>query len=227
MAKRDVAKTKLMEGLKELEEEQRNFFEAGAKISLIEEKERTVNSRINELITEEKKNVENLEDLSKEMQGNDKDAKELDSKTIENIKAEAQKFLTKIEANLNSNDEKILIDGFESFWKKGFKMGQGQSGDATEKIDSLKLQFVERNKHIVSEIENLKKDLNKEKSELTTFIELRKNQELKVMELKANQDKANEELREFESEITKLETEKDRIVHQRNEKELNLSLIHI
>ena len=38
-----------------------------------------------------------LEDLSKEMQGNDKDAKELDSKTIENIKAEAQKFLTKIE----------------------------------------------------------------------------------------------------------------------------------
>ena len=201
MAKRDVAKTKLMEGLKELEEEQRNFFEAGAKISLIEEKERTVNARINELITEEKKNVENLEDLSKEMQGNDKDAKELDSKTIENIKAEAQKFLTKIEANLNSNDEKILIDGFESFWKKGFKMGQGQSGDATEKIDSLKLQFVERNKHIVSEIENLKKDLNKEKSELTTFIELRKNQELKVMDLKANQDKANEELREFESEI--------------------------
>ena len=45
-----------MEGLKELEEEQRNFFEAGAKISLIEEKERTVNARINELITEEKKN---------------------------------------------------------------------------------------------------------------------------------------------------------------------------
>ena len=39
----------------------------------------------------------------------------------------------------------MLIDGFESFWKKGFKMGQGQSGDATEKIDSLKLQFVERN----------------------------------------------------------------------------------
>jgi len=78
-----------------------------------------------------------------------------------------------------------------------------------------------------SKAENLKKDLNKEKSELTTFIELRKNQELKVMELKANQDKANEELREFESEITKLETEKDRIVHQRNEKELNKRSIEI
>ena len=88
VAKRDVVKTKLMEGLKELEEEQRNFFEAGAKISLIEEKERTVNARINELITEEKKNVENLEDLSKEMQGDDKNAKELDSKTIESIKAD-------------------------------------------------------------------------------------------------------------------------------------------
>ncbi len=227
VAKRDVVKTKLMEGLKELEEEQRNFFEAGAKISLIEEKERTVNARINELITEEKKNVENLEDLSKEMQGDDKDAKELDSKTIESIKAEAQKLLTKIEADLTSSDEKTLMDGLQSFWKKGFKMGQGQSGDASEKIDSLKLQFVERNKHIIGEIENLKKDLNKEKSELTTFIELRKNQELKVMELKANQDKANEELREFESEITKLETEKDRIVHQRNEKELNKRSIEI
>ena len=227
VAKRDVVKTKLMEGLKELEEEQRNFFEAGAKISLIEEKERTVNARINELITEEKKNVENLEDLSKEMQGDDKDAKELDSKTIESIKAEAQKLLTKIEADLTSSDEKTLMDGFSKLLEKGFQMGQGQSGDASEKIDSLKLQFVERNKHIIGEIENLKKDLNKEKSELTTFIELRKNQELKVMELKANQDKANEELREFESEITKLETEKDRIVHQRNEKELNKRSIEI
>ena len=225
VAKRDVVKTKLMEGLKELEEEQRNFFEAGAKISLIEEKERTVNARINELITEEKKNVENLEDLSKEMQGDDKDAKELDSKTIESIKAEAQKLLTKIEADLTSSDEKTLMDGLQSFWKKGFKMGQGQSGDASEKIDSLKLQFVERNKHIIGEIENLKKDLNKEKSELTTFIELRKNQELKVMELKANQDKANEELREFESEITKLETEKDRIVHQRMRRSLTREVL--
>ena len=47
------------------------------------------------------------------------------------------------------------------------------------------------------------------------------------MELKGNQDRANEELREFESEITKLETEKDRIVHQRNEKELNKRSIEI
>ena len=227
IAKRDVAKTKLMEGLKELEEEQRNFFEAGAKISLIEEKERTVNSRIDDLMTEEKKNVVNLEDLSKELQGNDKDTNELNSETLEKIKVEAQKLFSEIEAELTSSDKQTLIGGFKNFWKKGFKIGQGQSDDASEKIDSLKLQFVERNKQIISEIDILKKDLNQEKSELTSFIELRKNQELKVMELKANQDKANEELREFEAEITKLETEKERILYQRNEKELNKRSIEI
>ena len=47
------------------------------------------------------------------------------------------------------------------------------------------------------------------------------------MELKTNQDKSNEELRKSETEITKLETEKDRIVHQRNEKELNKRSIEI
>ena len=38
-----------MEGLKTLEEAQRSFYESGAKISLIEEKERSVSSRIEEL----------------------------------------------------------------------------------------------------------------------------------------------------------------------------------
>ena len=46
-----------MESLKELEEEQRGFFESGAKISLIEEKEKTVASRIEELSKEEQKNI--------------------------------------------------------------------------------------------------------------------------------------------------------------------------
>ena len=53
-----------MESLKELEEEQRGFFESGAKISLIEEKERTVASRIEELSKEEqKKKLKKLEKL--------------------------------------------------------------------------------------------------------------------------------------------------------------------
>ena len=227
VAKRDVVKTKLMEGLKELEDEQRSFFEAGAKISLIEEKERTVNVRINDLINEEKKNITNLDDLSKELGSSDNSMDDLDKKILEQIKSDSLKAIAKLEADLSSKDETQLIASFQNFWQKGYEFGQGQSGDASEKIDSLKKQFAERNKQIINEVESLKKELGKEKSELTNFIELRKNQELKVMELKANQDKANEELRNFESEITKLETEKDRIVHQRNEKELNKRSIEI
>ena len=227
VAKRDVVKTKLMEGLKELEDEQRSFFEAGAKISLIEEKERTVNVRINDLINEEKKNITNLDDLSKELGSSDNSMDDLDKKILEQIKSDSLKAIAKLEADLSSKDETQLTASFQNFWQKGYEFGQGQSGDASEKIDSLKKQFAERNKQIINEVERLKKELGKEKSELTNFIELRKNQELKVMELKANQDKANEELRNFESEITKLETEKDRIVHQRNEKELNKRSIEI
>ena len=55
----------------------------------------------------------------------------------------------------------------------------------------------------------------------------RKTQELKVIELRSNQDKANEEMRTIEAEITKLESEKERIVQQRNEKEVNKRTIEI
>lgn len=227
VAKRDVIKTQLMEGLKKLEEEQRSFFEAGAKISLIEEKERTVNARIQDLINEEKKNLGNLDDLSNELGTSKNKIDQLDAKIIEQIKSDTKKALAKVESSLTKNDEGNLTESFRSFWQKGYDFGQGQSGDASEKIEALKKQFLERNNQIIKDIESLKKDLNKEKSELTSFIELRKNQELKVMELKANQDRSNEELRKYETEITKLETEKDRIVHQRNEKELNKRSIEI
>ena len=227
VAKRDVIKTQLMEGLKKLEEEQRSFFEAGAKISLIEEKERTVNVRIQDLINEEKKNLGNLDDLSNELGTSKNKIDQLDAKIIEQIKSDTKKALAKVESSLTKNDEGNLTESFRSFWQKGYDFGQGQSGDASEKIEALKKQFLERNNQIIQDIESLKKDLNKEKSELTSFIELRKNQELKVMELKTNQDKSNEELRKSETEITKLETEKDRIVHQRNEKELNKRSIEI
>ena len=227
VAKRDVIKTQLMEGLKKLEEEQRSFFEAGAKISLIEEKERTVNARIQDLINEEKKNLGNLDDLSNELGTSKNKIDQLDAKIIEQIKSDTKKALAKVESSLTKNDEGNLTESFRLFWQKGYDFGQGQSGDASEKIEALKKQFLERNNQIIKDIESLKKDLNKEKSELTSFIELRKNQELKVMELKANQDRSNEELRKYETEITKLETEKDRIVHQRNEKELNKRSIEI
>ena len=227
VAKRDVVKTKLMEGLKQLEEEQRSFFEAGAKISLVEEKERAVNIRINDLINEEKKNLGNLDDLSKELGSSASKIDELDASVVEQIKTDAKKALTRLESKLTNKDQENLTVSFKSFWQKGYEHGQGQSGDASQKIESLKKQFSARNQQIISDIDALKKDLNKEKSELTSFIELRKNQELKVMQLKASQDSSNEELRNHESEITKLETEKDRIVHQRNEKELNKRSIEI
>jgi len=185
VAKRDVVKTKLMEGLKELEDEQRSFFEAGAKISLIEEKERTVNVRINDLINEEKKNITNLDDLSKELGSSDNSMDDLDKKILEQIKSDSLKAIAKLEADLSSKDETQLTASFQNFWQKGYEFGQGQSGDASEKIDSLKKQFAERNKQIINEVESLKKELGKEKSELTNFIELRKNQELKVMDLTA------------------------------------------
>ncbi len=73
----------------------------------------------------------------------------------------------------------------------------------------------------------MKKDLIKEKAELSGLIDIRKNQELKVIELRSNQDKANEEMRLIESEITKLESEKERIMQQRNEKEVNKRTIQI
>ena len=44
-----------MEGLKDLEDRQRVFFELGAKISLIEEKEKSSNIRISELELEQEK----------------------------------------------------------------------------------------------------------------------------------------------------------------------------
>ena len=100
VAKRDVVKTKLMEGLKQLEEEQRSFFEAGAKISLVEEKERAVNIRINDLINEEKKNLGNLDDLSKELGSSASKIDELDASVVEQIKTDAKKALTRLESKL-------------------------------------------------------------------------------------------------------------------------------
>ncbi|GIS46959.1 MAG: hypothetical protein Ct9H90mP19_1960 [Gammaproteobacteria bacterium] len=73
----------------------------------------------------------------------------------------------------------------------------------------------------------MKKDLAKEKGELSGLVETRKSQELKVIELRSNQEKANEEMRTIEAEITKLESEKERKMQQRNEKEVNKRTIEI
>ena len=63
ISKRDVAKTKLMEGLKILEDEQRKFFETGAKISLVEEKDKSIKNKIDDLNLEKDKIIKNLSNL--------------------------------------------------------------------------------------------------------------------------------------------------------------------
>ena len=227
VAKRDVLKTSLMEGLKKLEDEQRLFFESGAKISLIEEKERTVNQRIVDLTEEEQKNISNLGELSKEQASSESGMHEIDEETLKKINKDTESVIKKLESDISTKDQALLHKSFQNFWQQGYKFGQGESGEAAEKIESFKTQFKERNQVIKDAIKNLNSELDEEKSELSNLIELRKNQELKIIELKTNQDKSNEELRKFESEITRLETEKDRIVHERNEKELNKRSIEI
>ena len=128
---------------------------------------------------------------------------------------------------LNKETVKRVEKSLKEFWKKGYQYGIGESGEAVETINALREQFASRNEQIIIDIDSMKKDLVKEKGELSGLIEIRKNQELKVIELRSNQDKANEEMRTIEAEITKLETEKERIVQQRNEKEVNKRTIEI
>ena len=227
VAKRDVNKTQLMESLKELEEEQRGFFESGAKISLIEEKERTVASRIEELSKEEKKNLINLEDLSKELDSAKCDLSKIDEKVMEGIVTDSKKITESMESNLSKKDSSLIEESLKEFWKKGYQYGVGESGEAVETINALRAQFASRNDQIIKDIESMKKHLAKEKGELSGLVETRKNQELKVIELRSNQDKANQEMRTIEAEITKLESEKERIVQQRNEKEVSKRTIEI
>tara|TARA_A100001234_G_scaffold38745_1_gene30988 strand:+ start:16922 stop:19132 length:2211 start_codon:yes stop_codon:yes gene_type:complete len=227
VAKRDVNKTQMMESLKKLEEEQRGFFESGAKISLIEEKERTVANRIDELSKEEQKNLVNLEDLSKELDSAKSDLSKIDEKVMQDIMNDSKKITQSIESNLNKKDSDLIEKSLKEFWKKGYQYGLGESGEAVETINALRGQFASRNEQILKDKEFMKKDLAKEKLELSGLIETRKSQELKVIELRSNQDKANEEMRAIEAEITKLESEKERIMQQRNEKEVNKRTIEI
>ncbi len=227
VGKRDVNKTQLMESLKKLEDEQRGFFESGAKISLIEEKEKTFTNRIQELLKEEEKNITNLKDLSKELDSAKSDLSKVDARVLQNILSDSKNIIERIESNISKKDTEFIEKSLEEFWKKGYKHGIGESGEAVETINTLRGQFASRNDQITKDIGSMKKDLIKEKAELSGLIEIRKNQELKVIELRSNQDKANEEMRLIESEITKLESEKERIMQQRNEKEVNKRTIQI
>ena len=217
-SKRDVSKTKLMEGLKDLEDQQRVFFELGAKISLIEEKEKSSNIKVSELELEQEKNRKNLADLN---DGGTTTISSAESDVEKAIKSEVSTEMQKFQGKIDENLVEILKQSLMKFWKKGFDFGKGKGSDNSETINSLKEQFVERNKAIIKEMDDINEQLKNEKSGLSSLVENRKKQEGKITTLRANQDNLNEEVREFEAEITRLETQKEAISQKRNEEEVN------
>ena len=200
-----------MEGLKILEDEQRKFFETGAKISLVEEKDKSI------------KNISNLKDSKKSESDNKTDV----PKDYEgDLKLKVQNEVS----NLNIKNEEVKKEVGQSlgnFWKDGYKFGLGQASESTETLSVLKKQFEERLVSIESEIIKITNENESEKSGLADLLQTRKDLELKVIDHRAQQDKSNEELRNLEGEISKLETQKDTIIQDRNEKELNKRSIEI
>ena len=132
--------------------------------------------------------------------------------------------------NLNIKNEEVKKEVGQSlgnFWKDGYKFGLGQASESTETLSVLKKQFEERLVSIESEIIKITNENESEKSGLADLLQTRKDLELKVIDHRAQQDKSNEELRNLEGEISKLETHKDTIIQDRNEKELNKRSIEI
>ena len=226
ISKRDVAKTKLMEGLKILEDEQRKFFETGAKISLVEEKDKSIKNKIDDLNLEKDKIIKNLSNLK------DSEKSESDNKTDvpKDYEGDLKLKVQNEVSNLNIKNEEVKKEVGQSlgnFWEDGYKFGLGQASESTETLSVLKKQFEERLVSIESEIIKITNENESEKSGLADLVQARKDLELKVIDHRAQQDKSNEELRNLEGEISKLETQKDTIIQDRNEKELNKRSIEI
>ncbi|MBA4729681.1 MAG: AAA family ATPase [SAR86 cluster bacterium] len=226
LSKRDVAKTKLMEGLKVLEDEQRKFFETGAKISLVEEKEKTIKAKIEDLTLEKEKIIKNLANLNESQHSEGEEEK--------NFPVDLQKTLqTKIKAELSllkiekPEIEKSIGTSLEKFWRDGYKVGIGKASDSSQTLSVLKKQFEERLVSIESEIIQINAENKSGNSGLSDLIQLRKDLELKVIDFRAKQDESNDELRLLEGEISKLETQKEVIIKDRNEKELNKRSLEI
>ena len=225
-SKRDVAKTNLMEGLKILEDEQRKFSETGAKISLVEEKDKSIKNKIDDLNLEKDKIIKNLSNLK------DSEKFESDNKTDvpKDYEGDLKLKVQNEVSNLNIKNEEVKKEVGQSlgnFWKDGYKFGLGQASESTETLSVLKKQFEERLVSIESEIIKITNENESEKSGLADLLQTRKDLELKVIDHRAQQDKSNEELRNLEGEISKLETQKDTIIRDRNEKELNKRSIEI
>ena len=226
ISKRDVAKTKLMEGLKILEDEQRKFFETGAKISLVEEKDKSIKNKIDDLNLEKDKIIKNLSNLKDSEKSESENKTDVPKDYEGDLKLKVQNEVS----NLKIKSEEVKKEVGQSlgnFWKDGYKFGLGQASESTETLSVLKKQFEERLVSIESEIIKITNENQSEKSGLADLLQTRKDLELKVIDHRAQQDKSNEELRNLEGEISKLETQKDTIIQDRNEKELNKRSIEI
>jgi len=226
ISKRDVAKTKLMEGLKILEDEQRKFFETGAKISLVEEKDKSIKNKIDDLNLEKDKIIKNLSNLKDSEKSESENKTDVPKDYEGDLKLKVQNEVS----NLNIKNEEVKKEVGQSlgnFWKDGYKFGLGQASESTETLSVLKKQFEERLVSIESEIIKITNENESEKSGLADLVQARKDLELKVIDHRAQQDKSNEELRNLEGEISKLQTQKDTIIQDRNEKELNKRSIEI
>ena len=226
ISKRDVAKTKLMEGLKILEDEQRKFFETGAKISLVEEKDKSIKNKIDDLNLEKDKIIKNLSNLKDSEKSESENKTDVPKDYEGDLKLKVQNEVS----NLKIKSEEVKKEVGQSlgnFWKDGYKFGLGQASESTETLSVLKKQFEERLVSIESEIIKITNENESEKSGLADLVQARKDLELKVIDHRAQQDKSNEELRNLEGEISKLETQKDTIIQDRNEKELNKRSIEI
>ncbi|MEC7479575.1 MAG: AAA family ATPase [Pseudomonadota bacterium] len=226
ISKRDVAKTKLMEGLKILEDEQRKFFETGAKISLVEEKDKSIKNKIDDLNLEKDKIIKHLSNLKDSEKSESENKTDVPKDYEGDLKLKVQNEVS----NLKIKSEEVKKEVGQSlgnFWKDGYKFGLGQASESTETLSVLKKQFEERLVSIESEIIKITNENESEKSGLADLVQARKDLELKVIDHRAQQDKSNEELRNLEGEISKLETQKDTIIQDRNEKELNKRSIEI
>ena len=123
--------------------------------------------------------MSNLEDLSKELDSAKSDLSKIDEKVMQTILNDSKKVIQKMESSISKKDSDLIEKSLKEFWKKGYQYGVGESGEAVETINTLRGQFASRNEQIIKDIESMKKDLAKEKGELSGLVETKKNSRTK------------------------------------------------
>ena len=160
ISKRDVAKVKLLEGLKSLEDQQRGFFETGAKISMIEEKAKSYNQRL-ERLDQEKNDVEtSLSEL--------RNPKSTEGHESDSLTEEANKFATSAISRLGlSLSEKETLNVHKELcaaFVRGYDLAQGEPAVEKQTIVNFEKQFSDRLSAINEEKQIIKTEQTSEES---------------------------------------------------------------